>query len=176
MLIPLLPHAQLYLLDENKQMIAECDDSQKLGYYSPYDGCTLHIVDCGHHPLLVPVLYASASAMLQNLLCLLPDIPHAVDPYSASAGGWLEDVSLVQKYEISEEAYNARENTYRNFKAKKLAEDPNVSAPPQTSRLHGRRHCAQDEGLSKSGSRVRPRAIHGTATLALDTCPSTSQA
>jgi hypothetical protein len=36
-----------------------------------------------------------------------------------SAGGWLEDTSLVKKYEISEEAYNARENTYRTFKAKK---------------------------------------------------------
>ena len=39
-----------------------------------------------------------------------------------SAGGWLEDTSLVKKYEISEEAYAARKNTYRNFKAKKLEE------------------------------------------------------
>ena len=46
------------------------------------------------------------------------------DAHSASAGGWLEDVSLVQKYEISEEDYNKRENTYRKFKEKKLAEDP----------------------------------------------------
>lgn len=55
-------------------MIAECEDDKKLGYYSPYDQCRLHIVD--------------------------------LDPNSASAGGWLEDVSLVTKYEISEEAYN----------------------------------------------------------------------
>eukprot|EP00284_Hemiselmis_tepida_P017663 CAMPEP_0174928184 /NCGR_PEP_ID=MMETSP1355-20121228/22777_1 /TAXON_ID=464990 /ORGANISM="Hemiselmis tepida, Strain CCMP443" /LENGTH=309 /DNA_ID=CAMNT_0016174329 /DNA_START=43 /DNA_END=972 /DNA_ORIENTATION=- len=84
---------QLYLLDENKQVLAEMEDSKMLGYYSPYDGCTLHIVD--------------------------------LDPHSMSAGGWLEDTSLVKKYEISEEAYAQRENTYRNFKAKKLAEDPN---------------------------------------------------
>lgn len=36
---------QLYLMDENNQMIAECEDDKKLGYYSPYDGCRLHIVD-----------------------------------------------------------------------------------------------------------------------------------
>ena len=73
--------------------MAECEDQRKLGYYSPYDGCRLHIVD--------------------------------LDPNSASAGGWLEDTSLVKKYEISEEAYNARENTYRNFRKKKMEEDPN---------------------------------------------------
>lgn len=42
------------------------------------------------------------------------------DPTSLSAGGWLEDVSKVEKYEISDEAYNLRENTYRRFKEKKL--------------------------------------------------------
>ena len=42
------------------------------------------------------------------------------DPTSLSANGWLEDVSKVQKYEISDEAYNLRENTYRKFKEKKL--------------------------------------------------------
>lgn len=86
-------NCQLYLLDENGQLISECEDAYKLGYYSPYDGCRLHIVD--------------------------------LDPNSASSGGWLEDVSLVKKYEISEEAYNARENTYRNFRKQKMAEDPN---------------------------------------------------
>jgi len=46
------------------------------------------------------------------------------DPMSASANGWLEDVSKVQKYEISDEDYNARENTYRKFKEEKLKDDP----------------------------------------------------
>ena len=45
-----------------------------------------------------------------------------LDPNSSSANGWLEDVSKVEKYQISEEAYNARENTYRKFKEQKLKE------------------------------------------------------
>jgi hypothetical protein len=31
-----------------------------------------------------------------------------LDPASVTSGGWLEDTSLVEKYEISEEAYNKR--------------------------------------------------------------------
>eukprot|EP00249_Psilotum_nudum_P006676 c19972_g1_i1 orf=241-969(-) len=47
-----------------------------------------------------------------------------LDPTSVTAGGWLEDTSLVEKYTISEEAYNKREDTLRKFKEKSLAEDP----------------------------------------------------
>ena len=32
-----------------------------------------------------------------------------LDPQSQSVGGWLEDTSLVEKYCISDEAYNKRE-------------------------------------------------------------------
>ena len=46
------------------------------------------------------------------------------DAHSASAGGWLEDVSKVKKYEMSDDAYNARENTYRQWKNEQLAKDP----------------------------------------------------
>ena len=42
------------------------------------------------------------------------------DPMSLSANGWLEDTSKVQKYEISDEAYAQRANTYHKFKEKKL--------------------------------------------------------
>jgi len=42
------------------------------------------------------------------------------DPLSLSANGWLEDTSKVQKYEMSDEDYAQRENTYRKFKEKKL--------------------------------------------------------
>lgn len=42
------------------------------------------------------------------------------DPLSLSANGWLEDTSKVQKYEMSDEAYAERENTYRKFKEQRL--------------------------------------------------------
>lgn len=48
-----------------------------------------------------------------------------LDPHSLAAGGGLEDVSLVQKYEISEEDYNKRENNFRKWKEQKKAADPN---------------------------------------------------
>ena len=41
------------------------------------------------------------------------------DPHSLSKNGGLEDVSLVEKYEISEEAYEKREQTVRKEIAKK---------------------------------------------------------
>lgn len=39
-----------------------------------------------------------------------------MDPKSHSASGWLEDVSKVKKFELSDDAYNQRTNTFRNFK------------------------------------------------------------
>ncbi|RLN86791.1 hypothetical protein BBJ28_00013899 [Nothophytophthora sp. Chile5] len=52
------------------------------------------------------------------------------DPFSLSKGGGLEDVSLVKKYEISEEDYDKRkllpgEKTVRAYKKEQLAKDPN---------------------------------------------------
>ena len=43
-----------------------------------------------------------------------------MDPMSASANGWLEDVTRVKKYEMSDEAYNKREDTFRKFKEAKV--------------------------------------------------------
>lgn len=47
---------------------------------------------------------------------------HVVDlnPNSTSANGWLEDTSKVEKYLISDEAYDQRENTFRKYKQAKL--------------------------------------------------------
>lgn len=42
------------------------------------------------------------------------------DPGSASAGGWLEDTSLVEKYRMSDDEYNKREKTYRNWKVRRV--------------------------------------------------------
>merc|ERR1711959_647410 len=86
----------LQMKDLSGQTVATLsDDNSVLGFYSPQDGFTLHVVD--------------------------------IDPNSASADGWLTDLSKVVKYQISEEDYNARENTYRKFKEQKIKED--VSDP-----------------------------------------------
>ena len=74
----------------------------------------------------------AAGKMLHCVMSLNPGLACAscvlhiidTDPSSLSAGGWLEDVSKVEKYEISDEAYNLRENTYRKFKEKKLQVQP----------------------------------------------------
>merc|ERR1719284_2273198 len=50
-----------------------------------------------------------------------------LDPYSLSSGGGLEDVSLVQKYEISEEDYLKRDKNFRRWKEEKQKQDPNWS-------------------------------------------------
>ena len=47
-----------------------------------------------------------------------------LDPNSLAAGGGLEDVSLVKKYEISEEDYMKREDNFRNWKADKKKANP----------------------------------------------------
>ncbi|XP_071711778.1 tubulin-folding cofactor B-like isoform X2 [Rutidosis leptorrhynchoides] len=41
-----------------------------------------------------------------------------LDPTSVTSGGWLEDTSLVEKYKISDEAYDKLDGTYRKFKEK----------------------------------------------------------
>ena len=76
-----------------------------------------------------------------NLVCILEDDSkplgfysvqngdeiHVIDndPFSLSKNGGLEDVSQVKKYEMSDEAYNARSGTLREYKKKMLEKDPN---------------------------------------------------
>ena len=50
-----------------------------------------------------------------------------LDPHSLAANGGLEDVSLVKKYEISDEDYVKREDNFRKWKADKLRADPTWS-------------------------------------------------
>eukprot|EP00250_Pteridium_aquilinum_P002153 c12358_g1_i1 orf=438-1178(-) len=45
-----------------------------------------------------------------------------LDPASFTANGWLEDTSLVEKYTISDEDYDKRQDTFRKFKEKIKAE------------------------------------------------------
>ncbi|KAF9591639.1 hypothetical protein IFM89_005220 [Coptis chinensis] len=49
-----------------------------------------------------------------------------LDPSSVTSGGWLEDTSLVEKYSISEEAYDKLGGTFRKFKEKMASQNPSV--------------------------------------------------
>lgn len=46
------------------------------------------------------------------------------DPHSASKGGWLEDVGLVKKFELSDEEYRKRPDSYLAYKEKMRKTDP----------------------------------------------------
>lgn len=48
------------------------------------------------------------------------------DPSSVTSGGWLEDISLVEKYSISEEAYDKLDGTFRKYKDKLVSENPST--------------------------------------------------
>ena len=51
---------------------------------------------------------------------------------SASANGWLEDTSKVQKYVMSDDAYNQREGTYRQYKQMRRKVCPSQHSLPVT--------------------------------------------
>lgn len=53
------------------------------------------------------------------------------DPFSLSRGGGLTDVSLVQKYKMSDEDYDKRKGTLREFVKSKKKENPNFSLIPK---------------------------------------------
>ncbi|KAG2489262.1 hypothetical protein HYH03_012282 [Edaphochlamys debaryana] len=101
----------LTLLDEAGTPLAQlCDDSKKLGFYSPRDGYSLHVQD--------------------------------TDPTSASAGGWLEDTSLVAKYKMSDEDYDKREKSYRKWKNEQLAKDPSWTLEKEMAKRRGVEYVA----------------------------------
>lgn len=53
------------------------------------------------------------------------------DPFSLSRGGGLTDTSLVEKYKISDEAYDKRSNTIRQYIKEQRAKDPNFKLKPR---------------------------------------------
>ncbi|KAL5720021.1 hypothetical protein ACHQM5_012733 [Ranunculus cassubicifolius] len=49
-----------------------------------------------------------------------------LDPSSVTSGGWLEDTSLVEKYTISDEAYDKLDGTVRKYKEKLASQNPSI--------------------------------------------------
>jgi len=68
-----------------------------------------------------------------------------LDPFSASANGWLEDTSLVEKYTLSDEAYAQRENTFLKYKEAKLREDPTWTVQKDMAMRRGETYNPPEE-------------------------------
>merc|ERR1719263_1208156 len=67
-----------------------------------------------------------------------------LDPNSLSSNGGLEDVSLVKKYEISEDDYCKREDNFRKWKADKKAADPTWSLAKEVKQNQDRKAMERD--------------------------------
>lgn len=56
-----------------------------------------------------------------------------LDPNSLARGGWLENTALVEKYEMSDDVYEKRDNTVRKYKqqlAKEHLSEPSTATTP----------------------------------------------
>lgn len=78
------------------------------------------------------------------------------DPFSPSANGWLEDVSLVPRYRVSEEQYDKAENTYRRFKKRMREKDPNWSMTSALARQVNAAHTARAADLADERPPLQP--------------------
>lgn len=69
---------------------------------------------------------------------------HVIDtnPHSISANRALEDVSLVQKFHLTEDEYNSRDRTLRKWKQEQTEIDPSF-----TLQRHAMRHAALQEAI-----------------------------
>lgn len=78
------------------------NDEETLAHYGPQEGYTIHVsqVECSK---AVQVIDQAPPAFMSEL----------------------EDVSQVEKYQISEEEYSKRDDTFRKFKQDMQKKDPN---------------------------------------------------
>ena len=94
--------------DAQATLYEELDDSKPLGYYSPYEGCALG-----------STLYDVTGVGRYWL--------HVVD-LNPSSGAWMEDLSQVEKFTMSDEQYDKLENSFRAFK-KRMAASKDENRP-----------------------------------------------
>lgn len=67
-----------------------------------------------------------------------------LDPHSMAANGGLDDVSLVKKYEISDEDYMKRDDNFRRWKEDKLKADPTWTLAKEVKMNQDRKRMAKD--------------------------------
>ncbi|KAF8660044.1 hypothetical protein HU200_058130 [Digitaria exilis] len=87
-----------------------------------------------------------------------------LDPSSLTSGGWLEDTSLVDKYKMSDEAYDKLDTNFRKFK-EKMAPKASTSDDKEQSEKHMEELCSKiKQVILQVGDRceVEPGAKRGT--------------
>lgn len=57
------------------------------------------------------------------------------DPYSLSRGGGLTDTTLIEKYRMTDEEYDKKTGTMRDFIRKKREQDPNYKLKPKKTTI-----------------------------------------
>jgi tubulin-folding cofactor B len=88
-----------------------------LGFYGVESGMEIHIVDTVSTEMCYHMCHHA-----RNYMCVFHDNNVLMqDPFSISRGGGLEDVSLVQKYTMTEEEYENRPGTLRDWIRKKVS-------------------------------------------------------
>lgn len=88
------------------------------------------------------------------------------DPFSLARNGGLEDLSLVQKYEMSEDEYAKRENTVRRYKADQLAKDPNWKPPSGPTSFLGTPMMPAPETTNNNNQQQQQAAKSNPASVA----------
>lgn len=90
------------------------------------------------------------------------------DPTSVSANGWLEDTSKVAKYVMPDEEYDKRDNTYRKYKAGRLAEDPTWTIEKEIAARKGVPFDPPAGGTGKPRAEDEEHQAAEAAALAVD--------
>ena len=83
------------------------------------------------------------------------------DPFSLSRGGGLTDTSLVEKYKMSDDAYDARKGTLREFIKNKKKENPNWKPSKTAGGLLGTGAPTGPEGAPARDPPPGPESIVG---------------
>ena len=147
---------ELHLKDSDGNLLARMlDESKPLGYYGVVSGMNIHVVDTDPFSLSRDggcVLLPAQGALVPVLGCCAGPLarPSAAPPAPSPPNGAqlppthstlspaprknrLDDVSRIQKYQMSDEDYEKREKSYRAWKREKLAADPNWRPPSISS-------------------------------------------
>ncbi|CAL0299317.1 unnamed protein product [Lupinus luteus] len=95
----------------------KCGTSVNSMHLELYDDARNKLADLSDNSKLL-ALYSPLDGFRLHVLDL--------DPSSVTSGGWLEDTSLVEKYKISDEAYNKLEGTFRKYKEKLSSQIPST--------------------------------------------------